>query len=220
MAEVQPPTWMEGGCYTAVMDRALLSSLVCEPGVVDAGDLEVTAASGWSVGVAAGAAFVEGTVTADQGVYHVVNDASRLVTLSPAHPSLARIDLVVARVYDSQYAGALDEWRLEAVAGTPAGSPSAPAVPDSSIVLAQVLLPAGSANIGAATITDQRKRYQSCGGQPREGLDWSWSGQSPIVVPSENTPSIPFDFVSARTSVGSRTTRLPILSPSAMAECG
>ena len=168
MTELKP-SFTQCGCTTAQEDRQLTSSLVCLEGVAPATSgepLEVTAGSGMVLNVAAGNAFVQGDTVAWQGMYHVSNDASKTVTIPTADPTNPRIDLIVAHVKDSTYVGAVCNWAIEAVTGTPLPSPSAPAVPDSALVLAQVSVPANDTTIDAGQITDMRQFYVECAAAP------------------------------------------------------
>lgn len=174
MAEVNPPSWLQGGCYTAEMDRNMLGSFICSEGVcsVTDGDLQVTDGStGMEIQIAAGCAWVRGDTTVDQGFYYVRNDASVTQTLSASDPTDDRIDLVIAHVYDSQYIGSVDEWVIEIVTGTASPSPSPPTVPDSALVLAEVYVTAGSSTVDSGDITDRRSSYKLClESQPVQGL--------------------------------------------------
>lgn len=162
MVEQQPPSWLAAGCYTAQQDRNLFGDLICAEGVTTADALAVSAAGSMVVQVQEGAAWIEGTTVADQGMYRVYNDAPVELTLTASDPTDARIDLIVARVYDSAYTGDRDEWAIEVVQGTPAPSPVEPEIPDSSLVLARVNVPAGAGEITAADITDRRATYGLC----------------------------------------------------------
>jgi hypothetical protein len=164
MTEIQPPAYLQAGCYTPQDMRLIHSSLVCVEGVssLDGGDLEVTNGAGMSVNVAAGSAFIDGDTIADQGMYHVFSDGTVNLAISASDPTDDRIDLVVATVRDSQYAGGDDDWLLQVITGTPSPVPSAPAVADNSIVLAQVLVEATETDITAGDITDVRAQYESC----------------------------------------------------------
>lgn len=165
MAELNPPSWLRDGCHTAEGDRQIISAIVCQEGVSDTldGSLLVTdGAAGLQVSVAAGHAFVQGDSVSDQGMYVVYNDAAEVLTHSTANPTNPRIDLVIARVYDSQYTGSQDEWALEIVAGTPAASPSAPALPDSAIELARVTVLAGATTLSSSDIEDTRTPFEFC----------------------------------------------------------
>lgn len=117
-----------------------------------------------SVNVADGAAIVAGTeATTSQGYYFCENQGVQNVTVTPAHPTLQRRDLVVARVRDAQYSGATNAWALEVVAGAAASTPLFPAVPANSLVLAAILVPAAVDVITNAAITDLRSGSLSDG---------------------------------------------------------
>lgn len=156
MAPRNPPTWLQTGEHPSEHDRLLLSALSDgRKGVQRPTHLKVTAGSGMQVVVARGGAFIPGTVSPDQGTYHVWNDGDYTIDLEPSDPTNPRISLIVARIGDTFYdAGAVDEWTLEEIAGTPAGSPIAPEEPENSLVLAAVLIAAGGTTPGL--ITDQR----------------------------------------------------------------
>ena len=161
MAEVQPPNYLTGGCYTAQSDRNVWASLFSQPGIVPqaGGGLEVTPGGGMQVFVAPGMAWIEGTEfigTPGQGYYFVVNDAPVAKTLPPPDTVNPRIDLIVARVRDSDYSGAADDWVIEVISGTPAAVPLDPAAPGSSLVLARITVPANDAIIDPSQIEDQR----------------------------------------------------------------
>lgn len=175
MAEINPPSYESGQCYTAQQDRALWDSIICSEGVCDkaAGDLAVTAAGVFNTSVAAGCAWIQGDTVEDQGVYYVENDAPVTLTHAASDPVDDRIDLVVARVYDSEYSGTLNEWRLEILQGVPSPAPVAPSQDsvDNAIGLAQVRVRGGSTEILASDITDVRVQYKTCAAsEPEQGL--------------------------------------------------
>lgn len=142
-------------------------------GVVGEDDLAVSEkASGanMSVDVAAGAAWVAGDDDADaQPTYRLRNDATVNVTIEAADATNPRIDLVVARVYDSAFAGVSDTGTIEVVKGTAAGTPSAPSLPNNAIELAQVAVAASATTIEDADITDSRVRATVGGGSAQSG---------------------------------------------------
>lgn len=157
--EQNPPVWMDGTTVPGEDLRRLTTALMSD-GVAEASALAVSEKSGtpnMSVDVAAGAAFVLGTNQTYQGTYFVENRATVNKTISAAHPTNGRIDLVVARVRENLYdSGGVDAWDIYVVTGTPAGSPVAPAVPDNCLALAEVSVPAADTAIGNAQITDRR----------------------------------------------------------------
>lgn len=181
MSEVNPALYLQARSdHTAAGDRQLLTSLTHAGGVAGVGDLAVTQNStpNMSVNVAAGAAFIPGTESSLQGSYHVWNDSTKNLAIAAADPTNGRIDRIVARVYDSEYSGGDDEWALEVITGTPAGSPSAPATPDNALSLATVSVPALASSVVTGDITDTRLRAAALGGE--------------IVCTSTTRPSNPY----------------------------
>lgn len=110
-----------------------------------------------SVSVSAGAVLVGGTETANQGGYFCQALTATTLTIAASNPTNPRRDIVVARIYDNEYAtGPSSAFALEVVTGTPAASPSDPATPANSVVLARVAVAAGATSILNANITDLR----------------------------------------------------------------
>jgi hypothetical protein len=171
--------------------RRLVAALTYSPGLpsgvagVDGGvirptDLAVSVgASGLTVSVAAGDAFLVGSQPADQGAFAVYNDAAKVVTLAAADPSLPRADLIVARVTDPD-AGGAGAFTLESVTGTAAASPADPTPPPSSLLLARVVVAAGAVAPAGLTVTDLRRREvalgapQPCTSTTRPAAPYAW----------------------------------------------
>ena len=126
-------------------------------GVVNVGDLAVTqnGTPNMSVDVAAGGAFIRGTQNANQGAYHVWNDATVHLSIDAADLTNGRRDLVIAQVRDSYYSGADDDARITVVTGTPAAVPVDPSLASfpNALVLARITVAAGDAAINTADIT-------------------------------------------------------------------
>lgn len=175
MAEITPPAWMEAGSYAAQADRqALMALMQPDPatgafgpagGVRPAG-LAVAAQSipDMSVTVASGTAFVPASIAANAG-WVCVNNGLRTVSIAASDPTDPRIDLIAARCYDAaDDVGPTSSWALEAVQGTASSSPSAPAVPANTVVLASVSVPAGATTVTSAAITDKRTWSVALGG--------------------------------------------------------
>jgi hypothetical protein len=114
--------------------------------------------------VKSGHGLVPGSEGAKQGVYAVANDADVTVSLTAAHATLNRIDIIVFQVRDQAYSGANNDCLLTKVDGTPSGSPSAPAAPNNSLVLAQVFVGAAVGSVTNANITDRRTFLSAIGG--------------------------------------------------------
>lgn len=98
-----------------------------------------------------------------QGPYEFYNQTQKTVTLTAANGSNPRIDRISARLYDLAQGDTVPGTlpanggvQLEVTDGTPAGSPSPPALPANSIPLAQVLVPTSAANSSQLTVTDLR----------------------------------------------------------------
>ncbi len=164
--------FIQANSYSAEDFRQALQSLMTNEGVASSlkprggvvpgeGQALAVSAQGspnMTVNVATGRAIIPGTTSALQSAYTYLNDTTKVITIAAAHATLPRKDIIIARVQDAAYAGAVNTFTAEVVAGTPAGSPVVPATPASSIVLAEILLPAGAggATVTNAMITDRR----------------------------------------------------------------
>lgn len=153
-----PPSWEQNASHPAENDRLTTQALWKTTGIIGTSSLAVTANSpaGMSVRVASGWAAIVGTTQTNMGTYVAYNDATATLTITTANPSNPRIDLVCVTINDSYYSGATDNVIFQVVAGTPAGSPVAPATPANSIALATVYVAAGTTIINSGNITDQR----------------------------------------------------------------
>jgi hypothetical protein len=111
-----------------------------------------------TVNVAAGGCFIRGTASLNQGAYHLWNDATVNLAISPADATNPRRDLVIAVVRDAAYSGASNDARLIVVTGTPAASPVDPSLAShpNALVLARITVAAGDTAINTADITDLR----------------------------------------------------------------
>lgn len=153
-----PPSWLQNGSHPAENDRLTTQALWATTGIINSSSLAVTANSpaGMSVRVASGWAAIVGTTQANMGTYVGYNDAQVTLTVTTSDPTNPRIDLVCMTVNDSYYSGASNNVVLQVVAGTPAGSPVAPTLPDNSISLATIAVGAGVTQINTGNITDTR----------------------------------------------------------------
>lgn len=159
MAAVNPPFVIQDQSHPSDDFRRMVKALREAQGVINLGDMAVSqnGTPNMSVNVAAGLIVIDGTQDAThQGSYVCLNDAVTNLTISAADPTNPRIDIVVAKVQDTQYSGATDAWSLAVVTGTPAPSPTPPAAPANSIILAQVAVAALATSIVNANITDER----------------------------------------------------------------
>lgn len=158
MALRTPPSWLQNGSHPAENDRLTAQAIFATTGIVTSGSMAVTANSpvGMSVLVASGWAAIVGTTQVNMGTYMAYNDASDTLTITTANPTNPRIDRVVVTVNDAYYTGSTNNVVLQVLAGTPAGSPTAPATPANSISLATIAVAAGALSIGSGNITDTR----------------------------------------------------------------
>ena len=163
MALRTPPSWLQNGTHPADNDRLTTTGAIWRSqGVADYGSMKVsqTGTPSMAVSIAAGHVLINGTETANQGLYVAFNDAATTVAIATADPSQPRIDRVVVKVQDSFYSGATNAVSFAVVTGTPAGSPVAPAAPANSLTLALVAVAAGATSIVNANITDSRVTAQ------------------------------------------------------------
>jgi hypothetical protein len=164
MALRTPPSWLQNGSHPAENDRLTTTGILWKSqGVADYGSMVVAQSNtpGMSVQVAAGHALIAGTQTASQGFYIAYNDGATTIAIATANPTNPRIDRIVVAVQDAFYGGtANNQVIFQAVTGTPASSPVAPAAPDNSITLAYVAVAAGATSITNANITDLRTRAE------------------------------------------------------------
>lgn len=171
-------SFLQEASHPAHGDRRWLRSLAgARGGVIPTTatftDLKVTqrgAGANMSVDVAEGSVLVAGTESTYQGVYHGENQGVQNVTITAANATNPRRDLIVARIKDSEYGVAVtDVFSIEAVDGTPAGSPADPTVPDNCVVLARVAVAANATSITNANITDLRDGYAAVTGSSTIG---------------------------------------------------
>jgi hypothetical protein len=153
-----PPSWLQNGSHPAENDRLSTQALYGTTGIIGSSSLAVSQNSpaGMSVIVASGWAAIIGTTQANMGAYVAFNDANNVLTVTTANPTNPRIDRVVVTIQDAYYTGAFNDVIFQVIAGTPAGSPTAPATPANSISLATIAVGAGVTSILNANITDTR----------------------------------------------------------------
>lgn len=98
---------------------------------------------------------IDPALSTPQGSYLYGLGTAETHTATAAHATNPRKDIIVARVYDTdEDASGLRIGRSEYIVGTPAGSPSEPAVPAGSIKLATLDVPAtGGGGLGSAVVT-------------------------------------------------------------------
>lgn len=130
------------------------TNIVTESG----GDLTVKAKSSpsLSVDVTTGRGLVSGNQATNAGVWAAQNQTVKTFTgISSGHATNARIDRVVLTVRSNEFpAHTGDDTILQYLEGTPAGSPTAPAIPADSISLATINVPALASTITAGMIVN------------------------------------------------------------------
>ena len=136
-------------------------------GVVGGGDFLVTSTGSLGYSVAAGRLVCPGTFALAQGGYAGYNDAAVTGNVGARDATNPRIDYIAYRVRDTdEDATGSEDDGIVVIAGTPAGSPSAPSVPSSLgslVILSEVTVPS-VANGGALTFTDRRQYASAIGG--------------------------------------------------------
>lgn len=174
-ANTRVPAWGDGLTYAGNDQRLTVSALSSGMGGANnplatssgvrpgAGNpMQVNVAGGLSVTVNTGYAVIQGSAAANAGDYIVTNDSVLTLTCAAADTVNPRVDLVCVTVNDvgtsSSYA------RVQIVTGTPAGSPSAPALPSNSIALATITVAANATTLTGGNIIDQRTWYSTIGG--------------------------------------------------------
>lgn len=160
---LENPLYQQANTYSAAQDRGLIAAVFDTEGVFGgpAGtELKVSprgAGANMSVDIALGRAVVAGDDAANQGSYLLRSTALENRAIGAAPGSNSRIDLVVAQVRDANVTGGVSsDWDIVVIPGVVAPTPTAPAVPNTAIPLAQVLVAAGTVSIDAAKITERR----------------------------------------------------------------
>lgn len=185
MSIINPPAWLQAGSYDARTDRTMVGNMIKSPGVVSPTDIAITQSvtPGMSVVASSGGGYV--TRPGNDllfGVYAVRNDGNYTKTITASHATLTRIDLIVLRVYDAQYAGASNLADIEVIPGTPAGSPVAPTMPDAAIELARVTVAGGATSIVNANISTANRQYARLQNKLTSGLEVASAPQSTLTA--------------------------------------
>lgn len=151
----------------------------------DGGGVVTVVAGTMDVSVSAFSGWVDGDASAAQGGYPFVNDSARVLTLANGHASLARVDLIVARVRDTTFdASGFTDADVVVIAGTPGSG--VPAVPAGCMPLREVNVPAGlsagTGGLSAGNLGSDRRRWTSALG-----------GILPVVDQSDRDGLTPYE---------------------------
>lgn len=130
------------------------------------GSMQVTAPGGMSVQQATGYCVIASSSASTYGGYITGLYTSGALTVATSDPTNPRIDVVCVTVTDEGSSSSAAQVQI--ITGTPASSPSAPAIPNatpnSSLALAQITVPAGATSILSSNITDVRIYTTANGG--------------------------------------------------------
>lgn len=141
--------------YTAEQMSLYFKGLVSDGVIANVGNMmAVTPGSGMTVQVGTGRMFIDSR--------WLQNSSALSISISAAHATLARKDIIVARL---DYSNRLIS--IVAKNGTPAATPTAPTVQRDGtyfeMKLAEIYINAGATSIAAANITDTRQNENVCG---------------------------------------------------------
>lgn len=187
---------MAGG-YDAIDDRSFWQ-VGLQEGVVGAGDFMVTergAGANLTVDVACNTGFVvvQGDTVTNQGLYVVrPHTAVANLDIATAHGTNPRVDSVVVQVDDDEHdSSGNTRARVMVLTGTATGGATldnrtgAPALPNSALLLADVLVPATDTSISNSQIRDRRKWAN--------GVAWSYARESGADIGTTSTTFIDVD---------------------------
>ncbi|MGH3437148.1 MAG: hypothetical protein ACRDRN_11855 [Sciscionella sp.] len=124
--------------------------------------LFVAVVSGLSVTVNPGFAIVQGTAAANSGAYACTLDAASTLTCATADLVNPRIDSMIVQVVDNGNATSTATVNIQT--GTPASSPTPPALPANSLLLCNITVAANATSLTAGNLSDQRNFLAAAGG--------------------------------------------------------
>lgn len=165
------PAYLSDGSYTPQNDRAWYNDIMRD-GIITAGDFLVSAGTLFTLSVASGIALVQGKNVTDQGMYRVrePNTNANAIAITAADASKPRIDQLILIVMDATNdTSGLRKGRLELIPGVATtgatlngreGAADLTTLTDNSkstLLLADVLVPAAAITSAACTIRDRRK---------------------------------------------------------------
>jgi hypothetical protein len=190
---------------TRVYDAGSATAVQVPSGVFPGGGaMAVTAPSGLQVQVSAGY-FCVGQSSSNGG-YIAGLTSSAILTLAAANPGLARIDNVIAAVYDLGNSASYAD--VEITTGTPGSSPVAPAVPSNAVLLTQGYVAAGASSITSSNITDERAFVVAPGGV----LPIAGESSAPAVPSSQLMIDLATGQLVAGTGTAGSVAPVPVLA--------
>ena len=213
MATQNPPYAIQASSHSAELFRRAVGAHLQSQlgGVVNTGDLLVTqtTTASQTVNVAGGfpggEVLIPGSIGATQGLYYALNDATVNLAIAASNATNPRIDVVYAAVQDAAYSGSTNTWVLGVVTGTPAASPTVPALPSSAVALAQILVPASSTSVVTANITDVRP----FGVTPPAGAIYQSGGTTTVTTSNTALTSMTAQFLRGGMTVASNGLTVP-----------
>jgi hypothetical protein len=216
MAVESPPWALQAGSYPAEQTRravfmwaartAANTPGILQGGLASATDCQVSApVSGLSVNVSTGEMLIPGNEGGTQGGAYARVSSTTNAVVSTANPTNPRIDRIVALMSDAGYTeptgGSGSQWAISVVTGTATAGASlanlsgAAAVPGSSLLLANLLVPAAASNIITADIANVATPAWS--GVGAGNKEWAYSTLTTTVVVTSTTESSGNTLVSA-----------------------
>lgn len=163
MAQLTTSGPQQGVSMPAVDLRQYVGGLVAAEGLRTIADLQVAqraAGANMSVDVSAGTALFQDDHATGGGFYGYTLATTTNFAVTSAHASLPRIDRVVVKLLDQFLGDASNAISVTVIAGTPTAGATlsnltgAAAVPSSSLLLANILVPAASSSVTTANIAN------------------------------------------------------------------
>lgn len=156
MALLTPPGYVQGGTYTAKLDRVyntttrvvadVSTQLRARQGFYMGRAPVYANPSGWNVTLSACAGVVANTFASNAGDYELANDGTVQVTLAASSPTLNRQDIIGFQIKDNLFDASGLNTAVPAViqGANSAGASVDPSLPFSFIPVVRALVPAGS----------------------------------------------------------------------------
>lgn len=189
-------TGMKDDDHMHVVNDFLTGAGVVNP-VTDYIVTQKGAGANMSVDISVGTAYVvNSSWSANTNLYtrywRAVNDATVNVVIGANASGNPRIDIVCLKIDTAVTPDgtASNVGTIVVVAGTPAGSPSAPATPANHLLLAQVAVANGASSIVNANITDRRiiaTVEDNAGGWKYSNETWTYASASTFTITGDKT---------------------------------